>query len=83
MNQADTFVGALAILLSVAIGCTAFLPKASRIQLGIATRIRTRYGELAARAVVAMIAGLLLASGIMILRDFRPSFTAPRILRSP
>jgi hypothetical protein len=77
MIQADTFVGLLAIALGIAIGVTALMPATTRVQLGIAQNVRKRFGDLASRTVIAMIATLLLVSGVMILRDFRPSFASP------
>jgi putative copper export protein len=77
MIQADTFVGALAIVLGIAIGATALTPATTRVQLGIAQSVRKRFGDVAARAVITLIATLLLVAGVMILRDLRPSFASP------
>jgi hypothetical protein len=77
MIQADTFVGTLAIVLAIGLCVTAFGPVKSNVHPAGVQAIRRRFGDAAAKAVVAMIALLLLLSGVMILRDLRPSFAAP------
>jgi hypothetical protein len=77
MIQADTFVGSLAILLAIGIAVTAIYPTFPSERLAMVLAIRSRFGELAARSFVVLIALVLLCSGIMILRDLRPAFAAP------
>ena len=77
MIQADTFVGTLAIMLGIAIGLGAFLPLEPAASLRGVRTIQDRFGNSSARAFLAIVASVLLASGIMILRDLRPEFAAP------
>lgn len=77
MIQAETFVGSLAIVLAVVAGLAALGPFRHIGQLRLVQAIRDRFGKLAARIFVAVIASLLLTSGIMILRDLRPQFAVP------
>jgi hypothetical protein len=77
MIQADTFVGTLAIVLAIGLCVTAFGPVKADVHLRGVQAIRRRFGDVAAKAVVALIALLLLLSGVMILRDLRPGFAAP------
>ena len=77
MIQADTFVGTLAIVLAIGLCVTAFGPVKSNVHLRGVQAIRRRFGDAAGKTMVALIALLLLLSGVMILRDLRPSFASP------
>jgi len=77
MIQADTFVGSLAIILGIAAGVAAFLPIEHSASLRGVRTIQDRFGNSSARAILAIVASVLLASGIMIVRDLRPEFADP------
>jgi hypothetical protein len=77
MIHPDTFVGSLAVCLAIATGYMALGPFRTPTKLRLVAMIRNRYGDIAARVFVALVASLLLVAGVMILRDFRPGFAAP------
>lgn len=77
MIQAETFVGSLAIVMAIAMGATALGPIQSVPMLRLVRTVRDKFGESAARLFLVAIAALLLTSGVMILKDFRPKFAAP------
>lgn len=77
MIQAETFVGSLAVVLAIVSAIAAMGPLRHASKLRLVQAVRTRFGELTARVFLALVASLLLASGIMILRDFRPHFAVP------
>lgn len=77
MNQAETFVGSLAVLMAVAAGVTAICPRHRLPPLRMINLVKDKFGEPTARVFLVVIASLMLISGVMILRDYRPRFAAP------
>jgi hypothetical protein len=78
MLHPDTFVGSLAIALAVAIGLSAVRPSQVLTVSKSVTGVRSRFGEPGVRVFLVLVASLLLAAGVMILRDFRPSIAMPQ-----
>ncbi len=76
--QADTFVGSLAIGLGVVLAGLSIRSQDALSQLTLVKRIQQRFGRGAARAVITVLAVLLCITGVLILRDIRPSFAVPQ-----
>ncbi|MGV3485848.1 MAG: hypothetical protein ACO1RT_15630 [Planctomycetaceae bacterium] len=77
MMQAETFVGSLAVALAIVSGAAALGPFRYGAKVRLIHLVRQRFGEWPARTFLALIALLLLVSGVMILRDLRPRFAVP------
>ena len=77
MIHAETCVGSLAIILAILSGIAALGPIRHAANLRLIQAVRNRFGELPARAFMALVATLLLVAGVMILRDLRPQFAVP------
>ncbi len=79
MIAPDTFVGWLAIALAICLVLTLFTNREITSRLRLANSIRQRFGELAARTFLMMVAMVLLVAGWMILQDLRPSYASPNV----
>jgi len=77
MIRSEWFVGTLAIGLGAVIFVLAIRSFRTTLSLSIVGAVSERFGDAAARIFLAVIAALLLVTGVMILRDFRPAFAAP------
>lgn len=77
MNLDQIFVGSLAVTLALVAGAAAAGPWQKPYQLRSVRAVRRRWGKSAARALLLLVAAVLLAAGTGILLGVRPSYALP------
>ncbi len=75
--NSEWFVGGLAILMASLVGWNAIAFSPALYDLRTVSAVKTRYGRKAACGLLLGISAILLAAGVMILSDARPSYAVP------